>query len=172
MESGPGVRAGGAHCPMRLTRHTDYAFRALIYLGLLEKEQLATIGNIATDYGISRNHLMKVIQKLVQSGYVHSVRGKFGGVCLRLPPGDVRLGAVARVTESHEPMLDCRDDSCPLSSECPLQDAMDEAMDAFFLALDRYTLEDMLAQPERLAALVGMDGRGLPVRVRRHVAGH
>lgn len=157
---------------MRLTRHTDYAFRALIYLGLLEKDQLATIGNIATDYGISRNHLMKVIQKLVQSGYVHSVRGKFGGVCLGVAPRDVRLGAVARVTESQERMLDCRDDSYPLSSDCPLQDAMDEAMDAFFKALDRYTLEDMLTQPERLAALVGMDGRGLPARVRRHVAGH
>lgn len=157
---------------MRLTRHTDYAFRALIYLGLLEKDQLATIGNIATDYGISRNHLMKVIQKLVQSGYVHSVRGKFGGVCLGVAPRDVRLGAVARVTESQERMLDCRDDSCPLSSDCPLQDAMDEGMDAFFKALDRHTLEDMLTQPERLAALVGMDGRGLPARVRRHVAGH
>ena len=157
---------------MRLTRHTDYAFRALIYLGLLEKDQLATIGNIATDYGISRNHLMKVIQKLVQSGYVHSVRGKFGGVCLGVAPRDVRLGAVARVTESQERMLDCRDDSYPLSSDCPLQDAMDEGMDAFFKALDRHTLEDMLTQPERLAALVGMDGRGLPARVRRHVAGH
>ena len=159
---------------MRLTRHTDYAFRALIYLGLLEQGKLATIGSIATDYGISRNHLMKVIQKLVQNGYVHSVRGKFGGVCLARSLGDVRLGAVARVTEPRERMLDCRDNgngvSCPLAEDCPLQDAMDEAMNAFFEVLDRYTLEDLLAQPDRLAVLVGMDGRGLPVNVRRHVA--
>ena len=159
---------------MRLTRHTDYAFRALIYLGLLEDGKLATIGAIASDYGSSRNHLMKVVQKLVQNGYVHSVRGKFGGVCLALPQEEVRLGEVARITEPRERMLDCRDgdgaENCPLAPDCPLQDAMDQAMDAFYEVLDRYTLEDMLARPGRLTVLLGMDGRVLPAQLRRSVA--
>lgn len=146
---------------MRVTRYTDYAFRALIYLGLLGPDELVTIGDIAADYGISRNHLMKVVQKLVQQGYLHSVRGKFGGVRLALPPEAVRLGDVARVTETRERLLDCQHDDCEpvclLEPDCPVAGIMDEAVEAFFQVLDRYSLADVLARPERLGALVDGD---------------
>ncbi|SEP04981.1 RrF2 family transcriptional regulator [Aquisalimonas asiatica] len=146
---------------MRLTRHTDHAFRALIYMGLLDRGELVTIGRIAEDYAISRNHLMKVMQKLVQNGFVASTRGKHGGVCLGVSPGDIRLGDVARVTEGQDQVNACLDSNgdreCPLQPDCPLHHAMGEAMDAFYAVLDRYTLADMLADPERLGALLGFE---------------
>ena len=64
---------------MRLTQHTDYALRVLIYLGL-KGEALATIQEIAEAYRISNNHLMKVTRNLANCGYVESIRGAGGGL--------------------------------------------------------------------------------------------
>lgn len=145
---------------MRLTRHTDHAFRALIYMGLLDRGELVTIGRIAEEYAISRNHLMKVMQKLVQNGFVASTRGKHGGVRLAVSAHGIRLGDVARVTEVQDQVNACLDSDgdrdCPLQPDCPLHQAMGEAMEAFFAVLDRYTLADMLAEPERLGVLLGL----------------
>ena len=48
---------------MRLTSFSDYTLRVLIYLAL-NKDRLATIQAIAESYGISENHLMKVVHHL------------------------------------------------------------------------------------------------------------
>ena len=48
---------------VRLTLHTDYALRVLMDLGLREGG-LASIREIAEAYGISENHLTKVVHGL------------------------------------------------------------------------------------------------------------
>jgi Rrf2 family transcriptional regulator, nitric oxide-sensitive transcriptional repressor len=63
---------------MHLTIHSDYALRVLIYLKLRGQRQ-ATIQEIAEAYGISRNHLMKVVQKLARLGFVDAARGRGAG---------------------------------------------------------------------------------------------
>ena len=63
---------------MRLTVHTDYALRLLMYLAL-KQDGLATIAEIAVTYDISRNHLTKVAHELGVAGYVVTVRGRGGG---------------------------------------------------------------------------------------------
>ena len=40
---------------IKLTYHTDYAFRILIYLKAMDAEELAKIGEIAEAYNISQN---------------------------------------------------------------------------------------------------------------------
>lgn len=62
---------------MRLTNYSDYALRILTYLGL-KREELSTITEIADCYGISRNHVVKIVHHLGQLGYVDTLRGKNG----------------------------------------------------------------------------------------------
>ncbi len=50
---------------MHLTNFTDYTLRVLIYLGVHQhNDRLATISDIATAYGISENHLIKILHHL------------------------------------------------------------------------------------------------------------
>ena len=76
---------------MRLTVHTDYSIRTLIYLAVRE-DKLATISDISEQYQISKNHMMKVAQELVHQGFVVSERGRHGGLRLARPPSEINLG--------------------------------------------------------------------------------
>lgn len=141
---------------MRLTDYTDYTLRALIYLGL-HRDELVTIQQIADSYAISKNHLMKIINRLSQDGLVESVRGRSGGVRLAKHPFDVNLGALVRATEQDFRLVECfskTNNHCVLSSACRLQQALHQAMDAFFAVLDGMTLEDVLGNAEELRPLV------------------
>ena len=54
---------------MRLTQHTDYAFRMLMYAAL-RAPALTTVGEVAGAFRISATHLNKVAQTLAAHGYL------------------------------------------------------------------------------------------------------
>src|SRR6185312_2921242 len=86
-----------AHCAawgicMRLTLRTDYALRALIYLGA-RTGRLCTIQEIAAAFALPKTHVMKVINELARRGYVQTLRGKHGGVRLDIAAASIRVGA-------------------------------------------------------------------------------
>lgn len=133
---------------MRLTLHTDYALRVLVHVGV-QGGGLATITEIADCYGISKNHLTKVVNKLGRSGYLETVRGKNGGVRLRKDPATVRLGQLIRQTEDDFALARClrddKDEDCRLMGNCVARHAMVDGLEQFFAAMDKYTLADMIA---------------------------
>ncbi len=128
---------------MRLTRYSDYAMRVLLYLGR-RPEQVCSIAEIAKAYGISQNHLMKVVSDLVGSGFLTSVRGRKGGIRLARPPGEINVGALIRHTEDDFDLVGCS--SCIIAPACGLTSVLDEALTAFLSVLDRYSLADVLAR--------------------------
>lgn len=131
---------------MRLTTHTDYALRVLIYLALAG-ERRVTAGNIARAYGISVNHLMKVCHHLSHSGWVEAKRGRNGGLRLRRSPEDIVIGQVIRDMETGFELVVCQGDrcTCTIASHRRLRDMVGRALEAFLGELDRYTLSDLLA---------------------------
>ena len=78
---------------MRLTLHTDFALRVLIHDGLNDGK-LTTISDIAQSFGISKAHLMKVVNDLSQMGYLNTVRGRNGGIRLMREPRHINIGQV------------------------------------------------------------------------------
>lgn len=128
---------------MRLTRYTDYAMRVLLYLGQ-EPERLCSIAEIARGYGISQNHLMKIVNDLVHAGYLESVRGRNGGIRLARPPSSINVGALVRHTEDNFDLVDCG--SCIIGKACGLTSVLDEALQAFMSVLDGYSLADVIAR--------------------------
>ena len=70
---------------MRLTSFTDFALRALMRLAGEPARSFAT-NEIASEFGISRNHLAKVVRDLADGGFIATQRGVGGGFSLARPP--------------------------------------------------------------------------------------
>ncbi len=141
---------------MRLTLHTDYALRTLIYLSMHEGK-LATINDISTRYDISKNHMMKVAQELVHHGFVTSERGRNGGLKLAKAPKDINLGDVIEKMEPDFALVACLSSgqkNCRIMGACGAQRFMNEARDAFMDVLRKYTLEDSVPNREHLLSLL------------------
>jgi Rrf2 family nitric oxide-sensitive transcriptional repressor len=151
---------------VHLTIHSDYALRVLIALGVA-KDRRGTIGSIATSYGISRNHLMKVCHRLQRLGYIEGIRGKGGGLRLAREPDEIRIGDVLRTMEPGFELVECfgEENRCAITNFCRLRGILGDALAEFFRVLDRYTLADLLGPAPRLAALLDISA-GIP-RARR-----
>jgi Rrf2 family nitric oxide-sensitive transcriptional repressor len=140
---------------MRLTRFTDYSLRVLIYLGL-QDEQLVTIRKISDSYGISRNHLMKVVSLLTRMGYLSAQRGPGGGIKLARAPREINLADVIRDTEEDLVMVECfdKDGSCVITPVCKLHHIIGEALDAYISTLRKHTLQDLIDPKSELTRLL------------------
>ena len=67
---------------------------------------------VAEKTGFSKNHIAKVLQRLVKNDLLHSVRGPAGGFTLRGAPSDITL---LDIYESIDGPLEITD--CPLSND-------------------------------------------------------
>lgn len=128
---------------MQLTRFTDYALRALIFVGRHD-DRTCTMGEIAAYFRISQEHLRKVIHKLAKSGYLDSKRGRGGGIVLGATPEQIRVGDVVLAMEEDLSIVDCDALNCILSPGCSLKVALDRGSRAFIAALNEVTLADLL----------------------------
>lgn len=144
---------------MRLMTMTDYAMRLLMYLGQ-RPGSLCTISEIASAYGISEGHMMKLTHKLGLHGWIETVRGKGGGIRLAHAPETIRLGDVVRCIENDFYLVECfaSGSTCTLTGHCQLTEVMHSALDSFLNRLDDYTLADILQPraPQRGARVVAM----------------
>jgi Rrf2 family nitric oxide-sensitive transcriptional repressor len=139
---------------MYITRYTDYSLRVLMYVAL-KGEEISTIREIAESYDISKNHLMKVVQKLNSDGHVVAVRGKNGGLRLNGRPQDINIGALVRATEQDMALVECfgGSNSCAIMPACHLKTVFAEALEAFFTVLDNYTLADLVPSKNQAALI-------------------
>jgi Rrf2 family nitric oxide-sensitive transcriptional repressor len=117
----------------------------------LKKEEQSTIQEIADSYGISKNHLMKVVQALNNRGYLIASRGKNGGLRLKGDPRDINIGALVRDTERDLELVECfgSGNRCAITPACQLKKVFADALEGFFEVLDQYTLADLLPQKHR-----------------------
>ncbi len=135
---------------MHITQHTDYALRALIYLGT-NADRLVTIQEISERFDVSRNHMMKVVNALIRAGFVEGVRGKGGGLRLGRPPSEIVVGEVVRLMEPGMELVECFGGGCNciLDPACKLKVGLSNALAAFLKVLDALTLADLLGRSER-----------------------
>ena len=138
---------------MQLTSFTDYALRTLIYLASLPKDELTNITEVTDLFGVSRNHMVKVINRLGQLGYVHTVRGKNGGIRLMKAPQEITVGGVVRDLEPLD-LVNCSVEFCHITPACRLKEKLAKAKMAFFAELDGCTIEELLSDNSELLILL------------------
>jgi Rrf2 family nitric oxide-sensitive transcriptional repressor len=142
---------------MRLTDHTDYSLRTLIYVAV-HPDELVHVQSVAEAFDIPKNHLVKIVQKLGQLGFLHTVRGRSGGIRLGRAPERIGLGEVVRAMEPDFALVECfheDENACVITSACHLRSVLGDALRAYFAVLDRYTLADLVDKPAVLQRLLG-----------------
>lgn len=103
-----------------LSRTTEYALRAVIYLAGANGEK-TTAQTIAEATRVPEGYMSKVLNTLARAGIVDSQRGPSGGFTLNFDPEDLTM---LRVVEAVEPLPRLK--SCPLTLDahtgelCPL----------------------------------------------------
>lgn len=135
---------------MQLTVFTDYGLRSLMYLAA-HPDRLCSVKEIAEHYGISRNHLVKVVHRLVQLEYVASTKGKGGGIRLARDPKDLKLGDLVRQLEPHMNVVECFDrdtNTCRVTAHCRLQHFLFDASQAFIDTLNGHTLAETVTNKD------------------------
>lgn len=139
---------------MQLTRYTDYSLRVLIYLAVDKQKKRVTIDEIAQCFDIPRNHLVKIVHQLGKLGYLHTLRGKGGGITLAKAPHEMGLGRVVRDMEHNLEPVNCNKPACRLQPACGLRRVLQDARQAFLGTLDCYSLADLLGNAEQLRHLL------------------
>lgn len=143
---------------MRLTTQTDYALRVLMHAALAN-DQLDRIDSVAEHFGISRNHLAKVVHNLSMLGYLQTVQGRNGGFRLSRSADEISIGQVIREFESDFNLVECFDSTtsqCRLQSNCILASELANALEVFLRSLDGVTLSDLVRPRRSLQLQLGM----------------
>ncbi|EMA8652582.1 nitric oxide-sensing transcriptional repressor NsrR [Cronobacter sakazakii] len=138
---------------MQLTSFTDFGLRALIYMASLPEGRMTSISEVTEVYGVSRNHMVKIINQLSRAGYVTALRGKNGGIRLGKPAATIRIGDVVRELEPLS-IVNCSSAFCHITPACRLKQVLGDAVARFLQELDNYTLADLVQENQPLYKLL------------------
>ena len=144
---------------MRLTVRTNLAMRALMFCAVNAGRTVRKT-EIAESCNSSENHLGVVINLLGQTGFIETARGRNGGIRLKVAPEAISVGQVFRVFEANVPFAECftgSDNRCPLTATCRLRGQLSVALEAFYSALDKVTLADLVSGNSGLHMLLELE---------------
>lgn len=132
---------------MRLNQASDFALRVLMLLAT--KEEPMTIADIASELGLVKTHLMKIVAKLKNAGFVDSRKGRIGGISLAKPAAQISIGKVIRTIEADFAVVECMQEgksTCTFLPQCKLRHTIRGATNAFLNVLDQQNLSDVLVE--------------------------
>jgi Rrf2 family nitric oxide-sensitive transcriptional repressor len=136
---------------MQLTQFTDLGLRVLMYLNQPGRTRLVTNHEIASQFNVPLNHLVKVVHQLGKLGWITTLRGRNGGLLLRADPQQLSIACIVRHMESDKPLIDCKASACTLTGHCRLSHALQEAVQVFYAHLENISLADVCTHETGLA---------------------
>jgi Rrf2 family nitric oxide-sensitive transcriptional repressor len=129
---------------MRLTDHTDYSLRVLMYLN--RRKKVVTLNELSEKVGVSKNNLIKVSNQLAKLNFIETTRGRSGGLLIKRETGDKSLKEIVMNTEATFYIAECfsgRKCECPYQQKCILKNTLSNALHAFLNSLAAKTLNDV-----------------------------
>lgn len=140
---------------VRLTSFTDFGLRMLMRMAAAPERVFST-AELANEFGLPRNHLAKIIQRLAHAGIVETRRGGGGGAQIARPPQAITLGEIVRQLEVGQAIVECFAETpglCSLEEKCQLRSRLRAAELAFLAELDRYVLADIALENAPISGL-------------------
>ena len=133
---------------MRVSRKTEYALRALVVMA--RKSRSYQIQELSEKENIPIKFLEQILLSLRHAGFLASKRGVGGGYTLKVPAGEIPLGAVVRALDGPVAPLPCAATtgsdvpcSCPDPRTCPIRGFMTQLHGEMNALLDARSIEDL-----------------------------
>ncbi|HZG25988.1 MAG TPA: Rrf2 family transcriptional regulator [Chitinophagaceae bacterium] len=132
-----------------LSKKTQYAFKALIYLSEQTSKGPVLISDISKKQKIPLKFLENILLELRKAGVLESKKGKGGGYYFALDPKDVSLAKIMRLLDGPIALLPCVSlnfyQRCKDCDEqiCGLNRMMIQVRDATLKVLETKTLADL-----------------------------
>ena len=135
---------------MVITRATEYAIRAVLYLAKQPRGEIVYKKDICQTQDITPAFLTKILQPLIKVGIVGSQRGVGGGFYLLKDPAEITLLEVVRAEEGPLYLNHCleRQGTCEKDLFCPVHGAWREIRQQMLQTLDGYSFARLLKQEE------------------------
>ncbi|MEZ4601511.1 MAG: Rrf2 family transcriptional regulator [Syntrophotaleaceae bacterium] len=135
---------------MVITRATEYAIRAVLYMAKQPNGKTVLKKDICTAQGITPAFLTKILQPLIRCGIVGSHRGVCGGFFLARPPAQITLLDIVNAEEGLPNLNACleEDGICPRDELCPVHRVWRDARSDLMERLQRYSFADLIEQEE------------------------
>ena len=112
---------------------------------IARSKELINVNKISDLTGASRNHLAKVLQRLVKANFLRSSRGPTGGFVLKKRPEEI---TILSIYEAIEGIID--NEGCPLEqkvcpfTKCLMGGIVKKTTDEFISYFKKQTLKDYL----------------------------
>jgi len=133
---------------LELSRKSDYALRAVIYLARIPESRYGRVSEIAKAKDIPQAFLAQILPLLATRGVVRSQQGAHGGYALARPSESISFLEVIESVEGPLRLNKCvdsnHDDCCTILDSCEMQNVWSEAQQRMVDFLSGVTMADML----------------------------
>lgn len=135
---------------MLITRATEYAIRAVLYLAKQPAGDVVLKKDICKTQDITPAFLTKIFQPLIKAGIVGSQRGVGGGFYLAKNPEEISLLDIIQAQEGKLLFNYCLEEAgtCDRDKTCPVHDAWGRVRTQVTTALEGVTFDELVRDEE------------------------
>lgn len=135
---------------LELSRKSDYALRAVIYLARIQDDRFGRVSEIAKAKDIPQAFLAQILPLLANHGLVKSQQGAHGGYALARTPEAISFLDIIESVEGPLRLNKCvegQHDDCTILDTCEMQHVWNRAQTQMVEFLRGVTMADMLDAP-------------------------
>ena len=136
---------------MLITRATEYAIRAILYLAKQQPNEIVLKKDICKTQDITPAFLTKILQPLIKAGIVGSQRGVGGGFFLTRDPAEISLLDIVEAQEGPLLLNTCLEKAgtCERDVFCPVHGAWSEIREELSTTLAKHTFAELVAREKQ-----------------------
>ncbi len=133
---------------MVITRATEYAVRAVIFLAQQQKDSIVLKKDICRTQEVTPAFLTKIFQPLIKAGIVNSQRGVGGGFLLAKDPSEINMLDILEAEEGKLKLNHCLIDTdfCQRDAYCSAHEVWYDAQREMAEVLKRYSIADLVSR--------------------------
>lgn len=129
---------------LKITRKVEYALIAIGHLQRIKINELASAKEIAEKFGIPKELLAKILQKLARENIIDAVKGPAGGYRIRKDANTINMTRFIEILEGPVGLMDCYfDTDCIQLDTCNIRSPINRINDSIRSLLNKMTLADI-----------------------------